>query len=45
MVSLQGAAMGRASRIHISIDGDRSAISRVRVGGEAVLVGQGEMLV
>ncbi len=45
MVSLQGAAMGRASRIHISIDGDRRAISRVRVGGEAVLVGQGEMLV
>jgi trans-2,3-dihydro-3-hydroxyanthranilate isomerase len=45
MVSLQGAAMGRASRIHISIEGDRRAISRVRVGGEAVLVGQGELLV
>lgn len=45
MVSLQGAAMGRASRIHISIEGDRRAITRVRVGGEAVLVGQGELLV
>jgi trans-2,3-dihydro-3-hydroxyanthranilate isomerase len=45
MISLQGAAMGRASRIHISIEGDRRAISRVRVGGEAVLVGQGELLV
>jgi trans-2,3-dihydro-3-hydroxyanthranilate isomerase len=45
MVSLQGAAMGRASRIHISIEGDRHAISRVRVGGEAVLVGRGELLV
>jgi trans-2,3-dihydro-3-hydroxyanthranilate isomerase len=45
MVSLQGAAMGRASRIHISIDGDRREIGRVRVGGEAVLVGRGELLV
>ena len=45
MVSLQGAAMGRASRIHISIDGDRGEIGRVRVGGEAVLVGRGELLV
>jgi len=45
MLSLQGAAMGRASRIHISIDGDRREISRVRVGGEAVLVGRGELLV
>jgi trans-2,3-dihydro-3-hydroxyanthranilate isomerase len=45
MVSLQGAAMGRASRIHISIEGDRHAIGRVRVGGEAVLVAQGELLV
>jgi trans-2,3-dihydro-3-hydroxyanthranilate isomerase len=45
MVSFQGAAMGRASRIHISIEGDRRAITRVRVGGEAVLVGRGELLV
>jgi trans-2,3-dihydro-3-hydroxyanthranilate isomerase len=45
MVSLQGVAMGRASRIHISVEGDRRAITRVRVGGEAVLVGRGELLV
>jgi trans-2,3-dihydro-3-hydroxyanthranilate isomerase len=45
MVSLQGVAMGRRSRIHISIDGGRRQISRVRVGGEAVLVGRGELLV
>jgi trans-2,3-dihydro-3-hydroxyanthranilate isomerase len=45
MVSLQGVAMGRPSRVHISIEGDRNSISRVRVGGEAVLVGRGELLV
>jgi trans-2,3-dihydro-3-hydroxyanthranilate isomerase len=45
IISLQGAAMGRPSRIHISIEGDRRAITRVRVGGEAVLVGRGELLV
>jgi trans-2,3-dihydro-3-hydroxyanthranilate isomerase len=45
MISLQGAAMGRASRIHISIDGDRREVTRVRVGGEAVLVARGEFLV
>jgi trans-2,3-dihydro-3-hydroxyanthranilate isomerase len=45
MVSLQGVAMGRSSRIHISIDGNRHDITRVRVGGEAVLVGRGELLV
>jgi len=45
MISLQGVAMGRASRIHISIDGNRSEISSVRIGGEAILVGRGELLV
>lgn len=45
MVSLQGVAMGRASRIHIAIDGTPDAISRVRVGGKAVLVGRGELAV
>ena len=43
MVSLQGVAMGRPSRIHISIDSDGGAISRVRVGGKAVRVGEGEI--
>jgi trans-2,3-dihydro-3-hydroxyanthranilate isomerase len=44
IVSLQGVAMGRPSRIHISIDSDNGRITRVRVGGEAVLVGRGEIL-
>jgi trans-2,3-dihydro-3-hydroxyanthranilate isomerase len=55
MVSRQGVAMGRASRIHISIttvDGDQlrqgsrgPVISDVKVGGEAVLVARGEFLI
>jgi len=43
MVSLQGAAMGRPSRIHISIDGEPDHITRVRVGGQSVLVGGGHI--
>jgi trans-2,3-dihydro-3-hydroxyanthranilate isomerase len=45
MVSLQGAVMGRPSRIHIAIAGRPGAITRVQVGGAAVLVGRGELLV
>ena len=45
MLSLQGAAMGRPSRVHISIDGDEDRITRVRVGGVSVLVGRGEIVV
>lgn len=42
MVSLQGVAMGRPSRIHMRITEDRSGrISRVQVGGKAVRVGEG----
>ena len=41
MVSLQGVKMGRPSRIHIAIDGTPGAITGVRVGGEAVYVGEG----
>jgi trans-2,3-dihydro-3-hydroxyanthranilate isomerase len=44
MVSFQGVAMGRPSRIHISIDGSRREITRVRVGGQSVLVGRGELI-
>lgn len=44
LVALQGAAMGRPSVIHISIDGDGRQISRVRVGGTAVLVAEGRLL-
>jgi trans-2,3-dihydro-3-hydroxyanthranilate isomerase len=43
MLSLQGVAMGRPSRISISIDGTPEQITRVRVGGKSVLVGQGEL--
>jgi len=43
MLSLQGVAMGRSSRLHIAIDGAPDAITGVRVGGEAVLVGRGEL--
>ena len=43
IVSLQGAAMKRPSRIHIAIDSDAGRITRVRVGGESVMVGRGEL--
>jgi trans-2,3-dihydro-3-hydroxyanthranilate isomerase len=42
-VSLQGVKMLRASRIHISIDTQGEAITRVRVGGRSVLVGDGRL--
>ena len=44
MVSWQGVAMGRPSRIHIAIAVDASGdISRVQVGGQAVLVAEGTL--
>jgi trans-2,3-dihydro-3-hydroxyanthranilate isomerase len=46
MISLQGVKMGRPSYIHISIDADgQGTISGVRVGGEAVLAGEGTLYV
>ena len=45
MLSLQGVAMRRPSRIHISIDTGGADITRVRVGGQSVLVGRGELYV
>ena len=45
MLSLQGQAMGRPSRIHIRIGGTRDNITSVGIGGEAVLVARGEMVV
>jgi trans-2,3-dihydro-3-hydroxyanthranilate isomerase len=45
IVSRQGVMMQRPSRIHIEIEGTRSEISRVKVGGQAVLVARGELLV
>jgi trans-2,3-dihydro-3-hydroxyanthranilate isomerase len=43
MLSLQGVAMRRPSRIHISIDARDGGITRVRIGGQAVQVGTGEL--
>ena len=45
ILSLQGAAMGRPSWIHIAIDGQPDRITRVRVGGRSVLVGRGELMI
>ena len=45
MLNLQGFAMKRPSRIHISIDSEGGRVTRVRVGGQAVLVGTGEIRV
>lgn len=45
IVSLQGVAMGRPSRIHIAIAERGGEIVDVKVGGTAVLVGRGEMLI
>jgi len=43
MISLQGAKMGRPSYVHISIGVQDGAITSVRVGGEAVLAGEGTL--
>jgi trans-2,3-dihydro-3-hydroxyanthranilate isomerase len=43
IVSLQGTKMLRPSRIHISIESAGDTITRVRVGGRSVLVGQGTL--
>jgi trans-2,3-dihydro-3-hydroxyanthranilate isomerase len=40
----QGVAMGRPSRIHVAVTGTSAAITGVKVGGEAVLVGEGELI-
>jgi trans-2,3-dihydro-3-hydroxyanthranilate isomerase len=46
IVSLQGVAMGRPSRIHIAIGvAEGGEIIRVQVGGQAVLVGEGSITV
>jgi trans-2,3-dihydro-3-hydroxyanthranilate isomerase len=45
IISRQGVAMGRPSQIHVAIQGGRNAITQVKVGGQAVLVAQGEFVV
>jgi trans-2,3-dihydro-3-hydroxyanthranilate isomerase len=45
IVSRQGVAIGRPSRIHIAIAERAGEIVHVKVGGTAVLAGRGEMLI
>ena len=45
MISLQGAKMGRPSHVHMAIGVTSGEISSVRVGGEAVLAGEGTLYV
>jgi trans-2,3-dihydro-3-hydroxyanthranilate isomerase len=45
MLSLQGVKMGRPSHVHISIDVNGREITGVRVGGEAVVAGEGTLYV
>jgi trans-2,3-dihydro-3-hydroxyanthranilate isomerase len=45
MLSLQGVKMGRPSHVHISIGLENGNINTVRVGGEAVLAGEGTLYV
>ena len=41
IISSQGVKMGRPSRIHIKLDVNGTEVTRVRVGGTSVLVGEG----
>jgi trans-2,3-dihydro-3-hydroxyanthranilate isomerase len=41
LVSLQGVRMGRPSRIHIALSSRAGVLEEVRVGGEALVVGEG----
>lgn len=45
ILSLQGVKMGRPSHVHISIGVEKEEITSVRVGGEAVLAGEGTLYV
>ncbi len=43
IVSLQGVRMLRPSRLHVSIEGRGADVTRVRVGGRSVRVGEGAL--
>ena len=45
MLSLQGVKMGRPSHVHISIGLNGSEINSVRVGGNAVVAGEGTLYI
>jgi predicted PhzF superfamily epimerase YddE/YHI9 len=44
-VALQGARMGRPSYMHVAIAATGPEVTSVRVGGEAVLAGEGTLYV
>ena len=43
MLSLQGARMGRPSQIHIAVGVKNGDIANVRIGGQAVVAGEGSL--
>jgi trans-2,3-dihydro-3-hydroxyanthranilate isomerase len=43
IVNAQGVKMQRPSRVHVSIEGRGGDVTRVRVGGRSVLVGEGTL--
>ena len=44
LLNLQGVRMGRPGRIYISLSSRSGVLDKVRVGGEAVVVGEGSVL-
>jgi trans-2,3-dihydro-3-hydroxyanthranilate isomerase len=45
ILNLQGVKMGRPSHVHVSIGVEKGEITSVRVGGEAVLAGEGTLYI
>src|SRR5262249_19529093 len=45
ILSLQGVKMGRPSHVHVAVGVEHDEITSVRVGGEAVLAGEGVLYV
>ena len=45
ILNLQGVKMGRPSHVHVSIGVEHGDIASVRVGGEAVLAGEGTLYI
>jgi predicted PhzF superfamily epimerase YddE/YHI9 len=41
LANLQGVRMGRPGRVHISVSSRAGVLEEIRVGAEAVLVGEG----
>jgi predicted PhzF superfamily epimerase YddE/YHI9 len=45
ILNLQGVKMGRPSHVHVSIGVEQGEFASVRVGGEAVLAGEGTLYI